>query len=82
MKKQTLTIQVEAEFVVPVVTLVESILTYKFGTKPNVRDFSFRDAAFHEIVFYYVATDEKNEMIRSRIKHEGSNLMVLLPETN
>ena len=80
MKKQTLTIQVEAEFVIPVVKLIKSILTYKFGTEPNVKDFSFKDAAFHEIIFYYVATDARNQMIRSRIEHEAKDLMVILPE--
>lgn len=68
MKKQKMVVRIETEFLKPVVGKVADLLKYKFHTEANVKNYSFGDAAYQEVCFYYVASDEINEEIQSRIK--------------
>lgn len=78
MKKQKMVVRIETEFLKPVVGKVTDLLKYKFHTEPNVKNFSFGDAAYQEVCFYYVATDEMNEEIRSRIKFGLGSLLEII----
>lgn len=67
LKKQTLTVSIETEYAKSVISKVKNMMWSKFEINPNVVNFSFDDAPFQEVCFYYVATDEVDKMLRGKI---------------
>lgn len=79
MKKQKLLIRIETAYAKPVISKVKNLLWNKFEINPNVENFSFSDAPYQEVCFYYVSTGEVDNEITGQIKFGFGDVLEILP---